>query len=284
MLTEEFVEALIGIKMEFNTPIHEHPWICECQEIVPQELQKVNYSEIDLRTLKYKSIEQVDEEMKIYFREQFNAMSEEEFIGYLKAKYNNDNSIIYKKTPENIDKEIEQVKVKEPIIVFDEARNSYAFRFMRIKDILNAQKVTEYKYAGRIKGIKNKEYSKDSVVDAKTQREKEIDSLKYQQAKDTLLFARAFSLLSYNGKSLSSDEAITIYKNAPRGVLMQIKEFMDKLQFGVYDERELTCPQCGQVSKRLLRQEINPFELLPLDSDTKRKQRKSTSINVYFGV
>lgn len=284
MLIEEFLETLVGIKMEFNTPIHIHPWICECQSGIPVDLQKVNESEIDLRTLKYKSISEVDEDMKIYFRELYNEMSDQEFIAHLKKKYNDDSNISYIKNSENIEKEINQIKVKEPIIIFDENGNSYGFRFLRVKDLLNAQKFGESKYAPKIHGIKNKKYNNDSLINSKMQKEKDIDELKYQQGKDTFLFAKAFTLIKYNGKDLNVEESINIYKKAPRSILLQLSSFVDKLQFGIYDEIELTCPECGEVRKRLLRQDINPYELLPLDTNTEREQGKHPKLNVYFGI
>jgi hypothetical protein len=284
MLIEEFLETLIGVKMEFNTPIHIHPWICECQNNIQAELQKVNESEIDLRTLKYKSILEVDEEMKAYFKSLYDEMADQEFIDYLRKKYDNDPNMSYVKNAETIDKEVKQIKIKEPITVTDELGNAYSFRFLRVKDLLNAQKLSENKYASKIHALKNKKYSNESLVSSKMQKEKEIDNVKYQQEKDIILFARAFSLIKYNGKELTAEESINIYKKAPRSILMQITEFMDKLQFGIFDERELTCPECGEVRKRLLRQDINPYELLPLDVDTKREQRKHSKLNVCFAV
>ncbi len=285
MLVEEFLETLVGIKMEFNTPIHIHPWICDCQNGVAQELQKVNESEIDLRTLKYKSISEVDEEMKIYFKSLFDNMSEQEFVSYLKSKYKDNSNTVYKKDQETIDNEINKIKIKEPITIFDEEHNSYSFRFLRIKDLLNAQKLGENKYAPKIHGLKNKKFNeKDSLTNSKLQKEKEIEDVQYQQAKDTILFARAFSLLQYNGKILSTEESLNYYKKAPRSILMQLSNFMNKLEFGIYDERELTCIECGQVSKRLLRQDFTPFELLPFDTDSKGIKGQPTKFAVYFGI
>ena len=282
MLVDEMFETLVGIKQEFNSPYHVHPWVCECQNDLPEEAQKVNETQIDLRTLKYKSVEDVDNEIREYIKQQLEQMSGEEFLLYMRKKYKNNEN--YEKNPESIEKEIKNVKVKEPIVIFDENGNQYSFRFLRIKDILNAQKISEAKYAGKIKAVKNKQYANAKLVDAKAKKEKEVEKLKYDQAKDTVLFARAFTLIEYNGEKLDHEKAISYYKNAPSTIFRQVSQFIDKLQFGVVDERELTCPECGQVSRRLLRQDINPLELLPIDIDSEGKQRESSKFNIYFGV
>lgn len=285
MLWEEFLETLIGIKMEFNTPIHMHPWVCDCQSGIPIDAQKINESAIDLRTIKYKSISEVDEEMKIYLKGKFDEMSEEDFVHYLKRKYNEDPNIVYQKNEDTINKEIQKVQVKEPITLFDDNWNSYSFRFTRIKDLMNAQKLVDNKYSGKIRAVKNRQIiGNESLLDARSHKEKEINDIKTQQAKDIMIYSKAFSLVKYNGKDLTPDEAIKYYKDASRSIFMQMSEVIDKLHFGIYDERELVCPLCGETSKRLLRKELNPFELLPLDLDTERDQRKHSKSIVYFGI
>lgn len=282
MLPEEFLEVLVGLKMEFNNPNHKHFWLCECQSGLDKELQKINETNIDLRELKYKSISELDIEIKEFFRTTFCSMSSEDFNNFMQKKYNKND--IFQKTNESIEEELKSIKIKEPINLIDEVGNIYSFKFLRIKDILNAQKLAENKYANKFHIIKNKKHDLSNISNSKIQKEKEIEQLKYQQAKDIVLFSRAFTLVKYNDKELTTDESLKYYKAAPRSILLRLSNFLDKLNFGICDERSLVCPHCGETSRRLLRQEFDPYELLPLDTNSDRESGKSTKLNVYFTI
>ncbi|HRR19546.1 MAG TPA: hypothetical protein P5332_10905 [Ignavibacteriales bacterium] len=283
MLLEEMLEVLIGIKMEFNSVIHEHPWICNCQQGIETNEQIVNKTEIDLRTIQFSSIEDADKDMQKYFSSVFEQLSEEQFKMYLNVRYKNEpHADISKITKED---EIKTLKVIEPIGFGDDEGNIYSFRFQRVKDLLDAQKMVQFKYAGKIKSIRNKKPTQnDNLLDFKTNKDKELEEIQFQQAKDLVLYAKAFSLVKYNYKDLTKDEAVNLYKKLPRSLLFRVNNFFDEIKFGVNDTREMTCPLCGETSRRSLRQEFNPFEFLPLDVDTVDREKKPTGFNIFIGV
>mgnify|MGYP001328478228 CR=1 FL=1 len=283
MLLEDILEVLIGIKIEFNTTIHEHPWICDCQRGIESSAQIINRTEIDLKTLQYKSIKEADEDMRNYYADIFKQLTPEQFQDYLKIKYKNEPETDISKI--TVESEISSLKIIEPFGFRDEEGNIYSFRFTRLKDLLDAHKMVQYKYSSKIKAIKNKQAPANSnLADFKNQKESEIEEIQYQQAKDLILYSKAFTLVKYNGKNLSKEEAIGLYKKIPRSLLFRINNFFDQIKFGVNDEREMVCSACGETSRRLLRQEFNPFEFLPLDTDTVNPKTSVAGPNIFIGV
>lgn len=284
LLIEEIMETLIGLKMyTAGTAIHNHPWMCDCQSNLPQDEQKVNETDINLRELHYVSIEEADEKVKAYFKTEFEKMSKEEWLEYVKTKYASDPIIDPAKVI--IEDEVKKIKIKEPIIVKDNDNNTFSFRFMRVKDLINAQKLAENKYGNLIKGVKNKIYpGVTAISDLKSLKDKDIQALQEKQAKETILLAKALTLLAKNGQPLTPDQALETYRKMPLSVIRDYINFTNAIEFGICDEYKFTCPLCGEVKTRWLQQEFIPIEFLPFDSNTKREQRKSTGANIYFGI
>lgn len=281
MTVEEFLETLVGMKIQFNTSKHIHRWMCKCQIGIEDNEKSPSEAEVDLTSLQYTSIEEADKTLQEHFRILFNAMNDEEWKEYLFSKY--------KENPlEDIDsytkeEEIQKIKLTEPIIYPHEGKK-YAFRLSRIGDVVIGAKVAQKQYASRIKAIQSRKETNVSLVESKAKKEKEIEDLRIEQMKKATLYARALSLISIDGKSLPETERIEYYKKLPRQGLIDFINLLNNAVFGVNDERILTCNLCGSTEGRVLRQEFNPIELLPLDSDTSRKLRKSSGVTVYFGV
>ncbi len=92
------------------------------------------------------------------------------------------------------------------------------------------------------------------------------------------------TLIKMDDKELSDNEKIEIYSGLSRAILMRLTNFVDDIKFGIQDERDFQCSFCGKVDRRLLQQNLSPFELLPFDSTTKGEHKKSTGLDIYFGV
>jgi hypothetical protein len=282
MTIEEFLESLIGIKKQFNTTQHVHRWICNnCQSDVDEEDRIVNESIVDLNNIQYKSIEQADELLREYYKKQFETMTDEDWKNYLYTRYK-DNPII------NIDEytkeqEIAKIKIKEPISINPDG-HIYSFRLTRIGDVVEAQKIAAKKYGGKIKNVQNRKEANSPLSQLKEKKKEEIDNLKYEQGKYTLLVAKALSLISIDGRELSNEEKIIAYSKLSRNTYLELNDFINQFKFGIYYEQEFTCNVCGKVDKRWLRQELNPLDLLPLDTDTARNSRKSSTINICVGL
>ena len=283
MVLEEFLETLIGVKMEFNSVKHDHPWLCECQQMLEPDAQTINTTSIDLSTLNYRSIEEADAELREFYKPLFDELTDEQFKDFLAIKYKDQSDIdIDSITKED---ELKNLKLTEPIGFKDEEGNIYSFRLTRVKDLLDAQKMVQYKYSGKIKAIKNRTAPQNAVMlDFKAKKDDELEEAQYQQAKDLILYAKAFTLMKYNGKDLSKEEAVGTYKKMPRSILYKVTNFFDTSKFGVIDERELACPLCGESSRRLLRQEFNPFEFLPLDLNSTPKTKTVTGLDIFVGI
>ncbi|MCP4650359.1 MAG: hypothetical protein GY853_09820 [PVC group bacterium] len=170
MLPQEFIEAMVGIKQKFNTPLHEHRWLCDCQlDDDNKEPQTLN---IDLRELNYVSILEADEKLKEFFKPYFEKISDEQFLQYLKTKYGDEEEVI---NVEDYDRDIElnKVRLEEPILQ-NVGDDTFKFRFARMKDIITAQKIVDNKYAVDIKKIEMKKPHGVKKLELEISKEKEM--------------------------------------------------------------------------------------------------------------
>ena len=281
---EEFMEALIAIKLQFNTKEHLHRWVCDCQSGISDDSKKINEKIIDLSTLSYRSIEEADSILKEKFKIELDTLTDEQFKEYIKERYKDnplDNPEIWTKADE-----IDAVKILEPFHYREPStKNVYSFRLMRVGDILDAQNKLDSKYASKINMVSKKQTPHGvQLAEFKSKQEKDIEKLKLEQAKETVLMAKALTLIGFNGQAIEGDnEKYNIYKQLSRKSSFELADFLKDIEFGISDERDYDCPICGKTVRRLLQQEFNPIEFLPLDTDTQRVKRESGNINFYFG-
>jgi len=279
MVPEEFLETLLGMNLQFsNGKEHKHPWLCECQSSKSSDEQQINEMVIDLSTINYTPIVEADRLIKEYFMKEFETMTEEEWAGYLNTKYK-DNPV--DPTTFTKEQEVETIIIKEPIIQEIEGKR-YAFRLARMNDVLKGQKQAIKKFSGKLKTI---ESQKVPTPELKQKRDEEINLVKEERDKYSILYSQAMSLLSVDGIEFKSDEErFLVYKSISRNDLFDLINFRDQFKFGVNQEIELTCPLCGKSIKRSLRQEISSIELLPLDSDSKGASRNNKPAKIFIGL
>lgn len=280
MLKEEFFETLIGIKKQFDTTKHTHLWICDCQDSLPSEDQKVNETEIDLTKIEYKSITEADEILKNYYKDVFANLSESDWTNYIAVRYKDNPSLEL----ENLTKEQEigTIQIKEPFLIKYE--HTYAFRFSRIGDLVKAKKLAVAKFAPKFKELQTRKNPNGPLTEIKLQRQEELNKLKEDQGKYEFLVSRALTLLKVDDKELNDNEKIEIFSKLPRAIDYEMRNFLSQFKFGIQHEQEFTCPICGKVDKRLLQREIFIYELLPTQSITKRDNKLPTRSNIYVGV
>lgn len=282
MTIEEFVETLVAVKRQFNTSIHKHPYMCDCQYDKPEADQKLETAEINLNNIKYKSIEQVDEEIKAVFKENFDLFTDEEW-GVYKSNY----AIKHNVNPDEVTKEsiINNIKVTEPFIVNPDG-HEISLRLTRISDLLKAQKMLDKEYTPKIKRIQNRTEHGVPGEELSAKKQKEIDELQKEKAKKLLLYTKAFSIISLDGKVLSDQEKINMIEDRdifPRRVTSDIDSFLDQVKHGIFDTVEFTCPSCGKKNKEDLQYNISTTELLPLNSKDERDNRYITRLDIRFG-
>jgi hypothetical protein len=215
-------------------------------------------------------------------REQFISFTDEEFADYLTRKYEDEYS--GNVTDYDREKEVNAIRIKEPISQNIDG-HIYKFRFTRIKDLLRAKQLAEKQFSGKIKMIQNKKVHGVGMEALKEQKEKELEKIQKEKAKEVLIATRALSLISYDGRDLEKDEEkIALYRKIPRESLFEFIEFMEKLQFGIQDEREFTCPLCEKVSKRSLQRKFDPLEFIPVESTSTNKSSVVKRTNIFVGI
>jgi succinate dehydrogenase flavin-adding protein (antitoxin of CptAB toxin-antitoxin module) len=282
---EELLEVLIAIKLQFNTSQHTHRWMCDCQYNVPDEVKQWSEATIDLKSIHYRSIEEVDKVLQERYREKFNALSDEGWKEYLDFRYGTDSDIDFKTWTK--EQEIETLKVKEPFnYIHPVTRNIYSFRLMRVSDIVQAKRMARAKWNDKIVAVKNRPTPVGSAIaKAKADKELEIKELQKLEAKDAINFTNAMTLIGFNGEELVKPETRIIkYMELTRNDQFKFSDFLKDIEFGIYDERDFVCNLCGKTERRVLQQDTTPIELLPLDVNTAREQRQRAKLDFYFAV
>lgn len=279
MVPEEFLETLVGMNLQFsNGKEHKHPWICECQNIKPQSEQVLNETIIDLSQINYVPIVEADKLLQTYYKEMFDSMTESEWEDYVNTRYK-ENPIDVKLHSK--EEEVKTITIKEPISQNIDGK-IYAFRLMRMNDVVKGQRQSLKKFSSKIKTI---ESQKVPTPELKAQREIDIKKANDEKDKYSILYSQAMTLLSVDGVVFNSDEErFLTYKSIPRNSLFELIEFYDQFKFGINQEIELKCPLCGESIKRSLRQEVNSIELLPLDSNTKGTSGNTKSAKIFIGL
>lgn len=283
MTIEEFIETLIAVKGKFNSRYHKHPYLCECQYDVPEQDQKLQDTQIDLGSLEFKSIEQVDDDIKATIKEDLDLYTEEEWEQYKKL-YSESNHIPLEETTK--ERVLQTIRVSEPFIIHPD-NHEIALRLIRISDVIKAQKMLDKEYGSKIKFIQNRQEHGVPGEELKIKKQNEIEELQKEKAKKLLLYIKAFSIISVDGKQLSDAEKIQIMQDRdifPRRVTKDIDSLLDQLKHGVFHTIEFTCPLCGRVNKEDLQHNISITELLPLDSKDERDKRHLTRLNIRFGA
>jgi predicted transcriptional regulator len=289
MTAEDLLETVIAIKQKYESTSHIHYWICDCQIDKDDADRIINENVLNMNEFDYKSIEQVDENMKEFMKDILDNMTDEEFKSYIVKKYKN-------KPIDDIDSytremELERIAIKEPISI-TVGKDEYTLRYPRLVDVVKAKKYSERKFASKIKSVQNRREANVSLADLKERKKKEIDDLKREQAKLLVLYANSMMIQTKNDKVLSDEEKFDEYSNKlSRTVTKNIKETFKQIDFGLSTELELACPLCGEVSKRRLRDVIDIRQLLPYGdnnrSDTissKGKQGYDSGFTLHFGV
>src|SRR5690606_5176340 len=142
----------------------------------------------------------------------------------------------------------------------------YTIRYPRIEDIIKAKKYAEKIYAPKIKNIQNRKEANVPLHELKAKKALEINQLKEEQGKMLVLYAKALMLQTKNGLVLSdADKYNEFQNNIKRKTMRGIENLFEIIQFGLSTELELVCPICGETEKRLLREVIDPRQLLPLN-------------------
>lgn len=284
MLLQEFLETMIAIKSHYETPFHTHRWVCDCQSGKIESEIQTNESIIDLRTLEFKSIFESDEYLKEISKQSFEKMSKEEWKTYLINKYKN--NPIANVDDYTIEDELKNLQVSEPIgqMINDDI---YRFRFMRISDILQAQKYIHRKYLFEEKkqSVKRPRKENEPMAEYKAEQEERHKKMEKQKAQDLMLAAKASTIISVNGTTIDKlSEKIEYMKKIKRSSTLEFEDFLNKLDFGIKNEFDFECPLCHKVDRRSLRQEFIPFEFIPMSDDSKDSHRQSISSSIFIGA
>ena len=289
MTAEDLLETLIAIKQQFEGNTHIHYWMCDCQMDKSEKDRIINEYILELSDLQFRSMTDVDVEMKEYMAEVFKTLTDEQFKEYLYKKYKNN-------PLEDVDghtreMEISSIVVKEPFNIIS-GEDVYTIRYPRLEDVIKAKKYAEKIYNPKLKNVQNRKEHGVPLHELKSKKEDEINRLKEEQGKELVLYAKSMMLQTKNGQVLSDAEKYEEFKNnVKRKTMRNIENLFEIIQFGLSTETELTCPICGESETRLLRDVFDPRQLLPLHykqssngNASKRELGLNTGSDFYFSI
>ena len=130
---------------------------------------------------------------------------------------------------------------------------------MRVKDLIKSQKMARKEFQSKIKKIKKEKINNVPLAELKSYKQEEIDKLRMEEAKRSVLYCKALTLINFNGEELSDAEKIQKFILLPSNVIIEMTEFLNKVQFGIDHEIEVFCQLCGTPKKRWLQQSLSPM-------------------------
>ena len=277
---EEFYEILLSIKGNFYSNSHVHHWMCDCQDKLPDNQKKTSSVTIDLKNVKFRSILEAEDVLKKQLFEALSSYTPEKYTEYLIKKYGSNIGI-------TVEEEVNNFRIKEPLGFRDAKGNFIQTRLVRVEDLIFGYQVATRMFRGKIHKVRNMykaNMGKDQLEEFKVE---ETRYLEFEKSKKALLYTRARTLVSINGKPFPSDEEkIKYFLTLDLDTLNKYNNFLDTFSFGIYDELETECEFCGKTDRGYLQQFINPMEFIPLESSkgdsADRKSRVSTITDFYF--
>lgn len=282
LLIEEFFELMVGLKMQFDSPLHVYRWSHDCQNYLHRSHRKLSTFEFDLNNLKYRNIKECDAELRELFAEGVKDLDKTRFEALCVRRFG-------EYTNQTKEQLIQSIRIEEPVSIFEGVE--YKFRLQRLKDVIYANRRVNKEFSTLVRSIQNKNYGKNiSQDEERAIREQELEEVQMKKAEKALDYSSAMMLLSVNGKLLNSeDEKIKAYSEMPRSVIIKLSQFMEIAKFGIVDEREVECDLCHVSETRRFPRDFSPTELLlPYESnnksDSKRKLSKSATEFIYFGI
>ena len=286
---EELIESLIGIKMKFEGNAHTHRWMCNCQSDEEEADQTINETIINLSELTFTSIEEADDKLREKIKADLDALTDKEYKEYLLTKYKN-------KPLDDIESHTREVeaasnKITAPFYIND-GKVMWGIKFLRLKDIMEANSYVSGIYEPKIKLIQNRKEHGIPLHKLKEKKAQEIKALQEEQGKVMLSYVEAMLLHSKDGVELTSQEKWKAYnEEVPRYIMDEVRKIFDNFRFGLNHEIELQCPMCGNAEKRWLQLSIDPRELLPVRNSgdnktlpTVNELRGASRVAFYFGT
>lgn len=266
LLIEEFFETLLTMKRVYNTQTHVHRWYCDCQEELPESEREASEFHIDIDSINYTSIQECDDKIRENYALVYNEVSDEEWYAFLQRRF-----------PEGDPRQqltrgeyVENLAIGDNISVRSDNGNVYVYRFGRVADIIKGMKIGSREWNYRLREIKKKSTNtgraKAMVL---YERSREIEDLEKKKAESIISATQGLSLVSFNGKVISSDqEKIQISRAMPRDAVVKLTKLQNLMNFGVNDERDFVCNLCGKTERGLLQRTISPLELLPIATES----------------
>lgn len=272
LLIEEMFEVLVGMKLFFHSKDHTHRWICTCQNDLPESERKLSEFPIDLKTLKYKSIEEAEELLRQRFAEMLSQMTQEQKQNYIEKKYGQ----VLDMTDDQL---VKDIQIKEPIQIVN-GSDRFEFHFPRVRDMVVGMRMAIDKYTGLMRRVKARQPKHGQPGDmVREEKENELKKLEHEKQKEMAFNFRALSLRSKNGLVMTDKIRIEEFGMIPGNLLSSFIAYTDDIEFGICDERDITCNLCGKTERRVLQREINFLELLPIDMGEKPSAKRNIGNN-----
>jgi len=281
MILWELYQTLIELKKNFISTNHTHYWFCTCQN--DKENKQPSQYDIDLDIVKYKYIEEYDEEIRKEWKHTLEYLTEEEKKEILNGK--------------SEEEFINQLSLKEPMKFNFENGIKIVANFVRVKDLKEAILESLKRYKPKIASIESQmyKYSKSGNVNKLLELKKQKEDLDKERSLFVMLYSRAKSIIDvklpdedFNYSELDIDKKIEILEMIPRNILFYVGNYIDGITFFQDIEVEVECNQCGKKNTKKFPADFTLLEFLPYSRDEdippENRPKIHRNVKVLFGV
>jgi hypothetical protein len=281
---KEFLELMLAMKIAFDSKELEYYFYHSCQDNIPEKLKKASVDIIRLDNVKMISIEQSDEILREFVSTKLKQLDEESYKQYLILKYGYFKNI-------TIEEEVKTIKVKEPIYIKDYDNIIYEFRFVRIKDLIEANRIVSKEYDHKIRIETNKPIPKSNQEEAIAIREEIMEELKRKKAERFIEVVKNLCLVAKtvnNKRIVFENTEQKLSEKINRKVYLNYMNAVSEVKYGIEHEVELHCNLCDseEPQRGYLQRLITPLHLLPVSitqtTTTERKSKINSRLDFYF--
>ena len=283
VLVSDFTEITRGIRVHFYDKMIKHRWFhSKCQNKYPEDERKQSTTDINAATINTRTIEEADAALQKWMAERLKEMSPEQRKKYIEAKYPEDAS-------DRTDAELlADVKVTDNMAAMVPSRDGdgydkVVFGYMRMGHWISGQHKAVIAYSEDLKALRRRLRPQSTPMSEwKAHLEWEASKLRRTRDKDTMVFAKALTIKSVNGKTLSDKEKIAYYRTMPSTAMDTLSGLMDLTHIGIDDERLLECDLCGESERRSLHRQISPYDFLPTGNASGISSERPAAPLVFF--
>ena len=262
---DEWYEAMLGMKVQFDSPVFEYEWQCECQE--GEDNPKTSMMMLNLSEVGTRSIEDVDEETREALKTYMQSLDGDAGDEWARKRWPDG----------DYEKGINEFIVEEPFW-FGYGEVMYGYCLPRIRDIIRS-----FQYSARVYDNQIQKIKKNKAIKEDLERKKAGLALEYSQA-----LCLTKKRVGDKIEDVKEKDRLAIHRSLPSSLLTKLLKTYHAMSCGVNHSFDRKCEHCKTTERRWLRQDVSVFDFLTFIRDSKPdsegESSESAIPHVLFGI